>query len=268
MSGTGTDPRPFLSGILHGHEERILQVLPERVMSNLRTPSSENALVWNLLYPLARPTLSYKQFMELKPLWGTPALDAEEDELTPYFWGFDLAGHPHPEISHSVLKVDGQGLGTEIDVVLVGEQNLIGIEAKRIGGFGRCSRYHSGRCPEIHRSREGGPCRYWEVEASRFEAILEVGGRPSPDSIRPACERHYQLCRTLLVLIHTAESLNLKPSIWTLLPERGWRAARRQWLDFMGRVRDEEIWRRSRALSWESVRSLQWNVVRRSSGTK
>ena len=93
--------------ILAGADEPIFDVLSERVLDNLRRPRSENALVWNLVYPLARPTLSFSHLMGLKPLWGTPGLAVPEDDLQPYFWGYGIAGNRLEPLVEVLEEVDG-----------------------------------------------------------------------------------------------------------------------------------------------------------------
>jgi len=81
--------------------EPVFGVLPETVLDNLRRPASENALLWNLIYPLARPSLSLARLLGLPPMWGTPALEREEDALQPFFWGHALSGERLPESSRT-----------------------------------------------------------------------------------------------------------------------------------------------------------------------
>ncbi|MEE8121880.1 MAG: hypothetical protein V3T55_10145, partial [Anaerolineales bacterium] len=44
--------------VISGENERIFSVLPENVLTNFLKPTSENALLWNVIYLLAQPTVS------------------------------------------------------------------------------------------------------------------------------------------------------------------------------------------------------------------
>ena len=43
--------------VISGEDELIFSVLPESVLTNFLNPSSENALLWNVIYRLAQPTI-------------------------------------------------------------------------------------------------------------------------------------------------------------------------------------------------------------------
>jgi hypothetical protein len=243
---------------LQGASELIFDRLPESVLDNLRRPASENALLWNLIYPLARPALSLGRLLSLPPVWGTAAREANEDELRPYFWGYSLEGERLPHLDEASAAVDGKGNGTQVDLFLAGSHNLILVEAKHLAGFGRCTRYARGRCPEIHRDElaAGDTCRYWESGAGEFSAGLDFGARPQPDSPMPPCAAHYQLARTLTLGAWLAQRSSLRLHLWVILPRSRWRSTERIWIDFVGRVRDESIWRDCRVLAGEDVRDL------------
>ncbi len=239
-------------------DEPIFDVLPETVLSNFHTPRSENALVWNLIYPLAQPTISYKQLVQIRPLWGVVMQPDVDEELRPYFWGFDVRGKRLPGLDDALEWVDGEGPRTEVDLFLLGQTNLIVIEAKNLSALGRCSRYAAGRCPEIH-SDPGDPetaCRYWDLPQVAFSAELDFGERPCPGQDAPPCERHYQLARTLLVGRELSRRLDTKLSIWMMIPRTHWRALEKAWLDLTERVQDDVLWRRMRVLAWEDVERL------------
>ena len=253
--------------ILAGADEPIFDVLSERVLDNLRRPRSENALVWNLVYPLARPTLSFSQLMGLKPLWGTPGLAVPEDDLQPYFWGYGIAGNRLEPLVEVLGEVDGPGPQTEVDLFFVGRENLVLAEAKHMGSLGRCSRFARGRCPEAQTPSPGGKaCRYWEVPPpppgsagrgrARFDELLDFGPRPAPGETVPPCSLHYQMARTLLVGDRLADRLGLRLHVWLTTPRRRWNVLQGPWLDFVDRVKDEGLWRRLRVLAWEDVRAL------------
>lgn len=249
--------RPFPQRILAGANEPIFDVLPERVLDNLRRSTSENALVWNLVYPLARPTLSLSEWMRLKPLWGTPGLAVDEDDLQPYFWGYGIAGNRLGSLAEVLADQDGPGPKTEVDLFFVGRENLVLAEAKHMGALGRCSRLARGRCPEIQASAPGGEtCRYWDIPGVRFDRLLDFGPRPTPGDTRPPCGLHYQMARTLLVGDRLAARLGVHLHLWLITPQRHWKALQASWLDFVDRVRDEGTWRRLRVLAWEDVRAL------------
>lgn len=221
-------------------------------------PDSENALLWNLIYPLAQPTLQLVDLLCIRPLWGTAWTDPlPEDELQPFFWGYSIQGERMPNLDDVLNTVDSSGPQTEIDLLLLGKKNLIVVEAKNMSLLGRCSRYAKGRCPEIHEVDESGEstCRYWEVEAARFEPVLDFGGRPQPGDGSPACNRHYQLGRTLLVGWSLAQLVQRTFHLWLLLPRGNWPSLERTWLDFVERVRDDRLWRRMRVMAWEDIRS-------------
>lgn len=245
--------------ILVGSAEPIFHVLPAGVLANMGGRRSESALLWNLLYPLAQPTLSLSDLITIRPLWGT-ALPADEfrDQLVPYFWGYGIEGDRLEGLDTVLESIDGPGPQTEVDLFLRGSEHLVVIEAKNLAIPGRCSRFAGGRCPEIHRDESDNQraCRYWEIDGARFDGSLEFGDRPVPGVESPACDRHYQLGRTLLVGIGLARELGLALHMWLLAPAGSWPVLERSWLDFAGRVRDESIWRRLRVLAWEEIQSL------------
>jgi hypothetical protein len=244
--------------IIHGAMEPIFDALPETVLDNLRRPASENALLWNLVYPLARPGLSLSELTRVPPLWGTAVQEADDDELRPYFWGYALSGERLPHLDEAASIVDGKGISTEVDLFLVGARNLILVEAKHLAGFGRCGRFARGRCPEIHTEHivRTGPCRYWKGGPGCFAALLDFGERPLPGGDRPPCGTHYQLARTLTLGYWLAQRAGRRLHLWAILPRHRWRTIQPSWLDFVGRIRDEDLWRDCRALAWEDVRDL------------
>jgi hypothetical protein len=244
---------------MHGESEPIFSALPERVLGNLRYPGSENALVWNMVYPLASPELSLTSILALNPLWGTPTLQLPEDKLIPYFWGYSVDGQFLPELKNILDEIDGPGLQSEVDLFLVGENNLILAEAKHLSTMGRCSRFSNGRCPEVHpqRFQTASACRYWEHGEQNFSRQLLFGNRPAPGGKNIPCNRHYQLGRTLLVGRALAARLKLDLHVWLLIPRSRWRAIQKPWMDFCDRVKDEALWRRMRVISWEDVQSIR-----------
>jgi hypothetical protein len=242
-----------LPKIIVGHHEPIFDRLPANVSDNFRRPGSENALVWNLVYPFARPTISLRALLAVPPLWGSPGLRPADDPLTPYFWGYGVDGRPLAPLADALVAIDGKGPATEIDLILLGRENLVVVEAKHRSPLGRCSRYQHGACPQVHET-DGEPCRYWAHGNARFEDALDFR-QPEPDN-RPDCHRHYQLARTLLVGSRLADQLGLRLHMWLICPRRHWRSLERDWVDFAGRVCDSEQWRRMRALAWEDLRSL------------
>ncbi len=242
--------------ILTGSGEKIFEALPARVLENLRKPASENALLWNLIYPLARPRLALSDLLSLRPLWGTAITAA--DALEPYFWGLDLDGRPLEGLDESVRALGGREHTTEVDLFLVGAEHLVLVEAKHLSSLGRCGRYARGRCPEIHRADDASAeaCRYWEVPEARFDAALDFGARPGQGDERPPCSVHYQLGRTLLLASALGERLARVPHLWLITPASRWVRMQAAWIDFADRVRDPEMWRRLRVIAWESVRDL------------
>jgi hypothetical protein len=183
--GARRQPLDFLPRrILAGAEERIFEVLPPRVLENLRKPASENALLWNLIYPLARPHLQLSSLLALRPLWGG-SLSAD-DSLKPYFWGYSLEGEPLRGLFEAIAAL-GQEQKTEADLFLVGSRTLILVEVKNLSNLGRCGRYARGVCPEIHVEDvpQGATCRYWDVPEARFDRAVDFGPRPTAETERP-----------------------------------------------------------------------------------
>ena len=248
-------PKPH---ILHGVDEPIFDVLPLGVLSNLRHARSESALLWNAIYSLARPKLSLRSLLQLQPLWGTAGLEGEEDALLPYFWGYAVDGQRLKALDDCLQQIDGAGPRTEVDLFLVGEQNIILVEAKHFSTLGRCSRYAQNRCPEIHPSAalSESHCRYWDQEVSLFQRHLAFGAKPEPDDPQPPCFRHYQLARTLLVGVHLAGALDLNFHLWLMVARSRWGSLERDWVDFVDRVRDDALWRKMRVLAWQGLRTI------------
>lgn len=258
--------------VLAGHDEPIFAKLSPDLVANLRTPRSENALIWNLIYPRARPGLSFSRLSAIRPLHGTPLPAAAEDILVPYFWGWSIEGDRMQGLDEAGGSIDGGQ--TEADLLLLGRENLVLVEAKRFSGFGRCGRYLAERCPEIHKYVKGASaeeveaadhgaeqdtrglgveCRYWSEPMARFDNRLDFGPRPDPASSAPPCSRHYQLARLLLLGSTLAANLGRAFHLWGVVPQAEWKRLRPDWEDFVERLRDERDWRRARVLSWEDV---------------
>lgn len=248
-------PPPNLNKrILHGEQEPIFRALPQSVLDNLRSPSSETAVLWNLIYPWTRPSLSLHKLLAIQPIWGSQN-DLLEDDLAPYFWGHALSGSRLPILDDTLNAVEGKGPRTEVDLFLVGHQNLIAIEGKHLAALGRCSRYQKSRCPEIHGSPVETACRYWESPISRFSSLMDFGSRPDTETQNPPCHRHYQLARTLLVGMRLAEALDMTMHLWLLMPRKRWGSVERDWMDFANRVKDEGLWKRMRVIALEDFSS-------------
>ncbi len=241
-----------------GSNEPIFSVLPGTVLANFNTPRSENALLWNLLYPRSQPSLSLAALLALSSLWGTaPPGEVRDDQLHPFYWGHGLDGSRLQGLDDALKEVDGPGPKTEIDLILLGKKVLISVEAKHTSLFGRCSRYGAMRCPEIHVHDSSEPsCRYWEPGSGRFSDLLAFGRRPEAASLEAPCNVHYQLARTVMVGHHLAKRLNREFALWIFLPQARWRSIEKTWLDFADRVLDDHIWRSMRVISWEQVQSL------------
>lgn len=258
--------------VLAGHDEPIFAKLTPDLIANLRSPRSENALIWNLIYPKARPGLSFAHLSSIRPLHGTPLPAVAEDNLEPYFWGWSLEGERMRGLDEAARSVDGGQ--TEADLLLLGRENLILVEAKRFSGFGRCGRYLAERCPEIHkygvgltpedletdghaadaeRGRIEAECRYWSEPAARFDTFLDFGPRPDPASSAPPCSRHYQLARLLLLGSTLAARLGRTFHLWGVVPRKEWVRLRSDWEDFVDRLRDEAVWKRLRVIAWEDL---------------
>lgn len=241
--------------LLAGSSEPIFTVLPERVLANLRRQGSENALVWNMVYPRARPTLLLREWLAVPPLWGTAKLEAAEDVLTPFFWGYSVDGRRLEGLDECLDRLDGPGQQTEVDLFLLGASTLVLVEAKHLTAAGRCKRHASHRCPEVHPEGvgTGEPCRYWDVPGIRFSGALDFGPRPAPGGKTPPCARHYQMGRTLMLGLLLAERLSRVLNLWLMMPRQRWRGLQTTWLDFADRVRDPQLWRRLRVLAWEDI---------------
>jgi hypothetical protein len=246
------------SKILFGENEVIFSKLPNNVLANLRHPRSENALLWNLIYPLAQPGISLQSLLTITPLWGTVRIELGEDSIEPYFWGFSISGERLPGLDGVLEMIDGSGPKTEVDLFLLGRNYLILVEAKHLSGLGRCSRYANLRCPEIHGEDVDGmePCRYWEAGEQEFQRLLNLGDRPIAGDPSPPCNQHYQLARTLMVGNALAQEYQLEFSLWMLISKTKWRSIERNWIDFSERIREEALWRRMRVLAWEDLRQL------------
>jgi len=250
---------PLPRAILAGESEGAFDRLPETVIANLRRPHSENARLWNTFYPRPGVALRLTSLLDVKPLWGSGAGTITDESLEPHFWGFGASGEPLPGLEQALDEVDGPGPRTEIDLVLLGRSNLIVIEAKNLSTLGRCGRHQRRVCPEVHVSADHwlDHCRYWDVPAARFDRLLDLGPRPGPGAPAPACARHYQLARTLLVGDALARRHALRLHVWVLLPRERWSAHERTWLDFAERVRDPDLWRRLRVVGWEDLGSAR-----------
>jgi hypothetical protein len=131
--------RPRPERWLQGAGEPIFEALPASVLDNTRHPRSENALLWNTLYPRLWPTSRLSDLLKLPPLWGTPKLPFSDEDLRPYFWGYAVDGQHLPGLDAALDAVDGPGPSTEVDLFLVGRTQLILVEAKHTSGLGRCS---------------------------------------------------------------------------------------------------------------------------------
>ncbi|MFQ5941919.1 MAG: hypothetical protein ACE5JF_00010 [Anaerolineales bacterium] len=253
-----TQPRsivPRLDGILTGSEEPVFRVLPQGVIDDMKRSGSESALLWNCVYPRAQPTLALADLLSLTPLWGSN-IETVTDDLIPYYWGFDQTGLGLPQLDRVLEDIDGPGPRTEVDLFLLGQSELILVEAKHMAAPGRCSRYGSERCPEIHLDTSEAGCRYWVEEISRFSYLLDFGSRPEKDDPAPPCNRHYQLGRTVLVGSALARKLDRRLHLWLMLPKARWEAIEPYWIDFSERIVDDRLWRRLRVIAWEAIHSL------------
>lgn len=248
--------------LLGGTGEPIFSVLPERVLANLRRQGSENALVWNMVYPRARPALSLREWLAVPALWGTARLEAGEDELLPHFWGYSVDGRRLQGLGECLDRLDGPGPQTEVDLFLLGSANLVLVEAKHLTSAGRCRRYANRRCPEVHPETvgTGEACRYWDNPGAQFSTALDFGARPEPGGKVPPCSRHYQLARTLMLGRLLAEGLSRILHLWLIMPRQRWPILQTTWLDFAERVRDPQQWRRLRVLGWEDVAGLTRSI--------
>ena len=247
--------RPDLRGILAGSEEPVFRVLPNTVLDNLRRIESESSVLWNLIYPRAQPSLSLADLLGLKPLWGSK-LTLADDALEPYYWGYNSSGDRLHGLDQALDRIDGSGPQTEVDLFMLGNRELVLVEAKHMSGLGRCSRFMSGRCPEIQDVGRD-PCRYWHVETASFSESLRLGKSPTPHSDAPPCNRHYQLARTLLIGQVLAGLLQRRLHLWLLTPRVRWLNLERDWIDFTERVVDHDLWRRMRVIAWEQIQTLK-----------
>lgn len=246
---------PKLEGVLAGSDEPVFRVLPQRVLEDMKRTNSESALVWNLIYPRAQPTLGMAQLLSLPPLWGSK-LEAVADNLVPFYWGYNQTGDRLPGLDQVLNSIDGPGPQTEVDLFLLGDRELVLIEAKHMAGLGRCARYGSDRCPEVHPNTSEETCRYWETEGSLFSSSIDFGPRPDSEKSSPPCNRHYQLGRTVLVGNALARRQNRRLNLWLVIPRKRWGAIARDWIDFTDRLKDNQLWQRLRVLAWEDIAVL------------
>jgi len=254
-----TQPRasvPKLDGILAGSDEPVFRVLPQKVLRDMRRPNSESALLWNLIYPRAQPTLEMSRLLSMTPLWGSK-IESVSDPLAPYYWGFNQTGARLPELDRVLDTIDGPGTQTEVDLFLLGESELVLVEAKHMSGLGRCGRFSSERCPEIHLNVKESCCRYWTADKSLFSEIIDFGNRPESEDPAPPCNQHYQLGRTALVGTALAKELNRRLHLWLVLPRARWGALERDWVDFAERITDNRLWKRLRVVAWEDFLALR-----------
>lgn len=243
-----------LPRILHGEDEPIFDALPDSVLANLKMPASENAVLWNVLYPLSQPAIPLEKLLQVPYLWGT--VNPSEDSLVPYFWGIGIQGQRMQGLDEELAVMDGPGPKTEVDLFLLGKRNLILVEGKNRSGPGQCSRWLHERCPAFH-TPEDPACIYWS-ESPAFEDLFRFS-QPDPDDRveeMPSCARHYQLARTLLLAHRLGDRMGLKPSVWMFVPQRRWRSLSRGWRTFTDNVMDAALWRRMRVISWEALQSL------------
>lgn len=224
-------------------------------MDDMKRSDTESALVWNSIYPRAQPTLSLADLLRLRPLWGS-SVDPISDDLVPYYWGFNQNGARLPQLDEVLDTIDGPGPKTEVDLFLLGERELVLVEAKHMSGLGKCGRYGSERCPEIHLDPSAAGCQYWTSDESMFSSMVDFGLKPDRDDPPPPCNRHYQLGRTVLVGNALAAQLDRRLYLWLILPRSRWRANMRDWIDFSERVIDNQFWKRLRVLAWEDIISL------------
>lgn len=246
---------PKLDGILTGSDEPVFRVLPQGVMDDMKRSRSESALLWNAIYPRAQPTISLADLLGLRPLWGS-SVDPISDDLIPFYWGFNQIGTRLAQLDPVLDMIDGPGPKTEVDLFLLGERELVLVEVKHMSGLGRCGRYGSERCPEIHLDPSVAGCRYWTLDEPMFSNMVDFGLKPVPDDPPPPCNRHYQLGRTALVGNALAEQLKRRLHLWLILPRARWGAIERDWIDFSDRITDDQLWKRLRVLAWEDILSL------------
>ena len=236
-----------------GREEPIFTVLPEDLINNFLHVESENALLWNIIYPLTEQGIRMGTFWSFQPLAGSLLENLNRTQvLEPYFWGYDLQGERLPRLDEVLEAVDGPGPKTEVDLYLLGEEDLVLVEAKRAGLPGRCTRYGNHACPEI-KLMDTHPCTYWEGSEQTFSDVFLFGPRPEPGVVKPPCADHYQLARTVLVGLALAKRLEVQLHIWLVLPRKRWRSIQPIWADFTERIVDDELWRRMRVLAWEDI---------------
>jgi hypothetical protein len=221
----------------------------------MQTPGSESARVWNTFYPLAGRGIASQTWFGLPRLWGSAQLNPTPDVMTPYFWGYRIDGQLLPGLGAAAEAVAGREDRLEVDLILRGEHDLVAVEAKGNGAPGRCGRFESETCPEVHGG--GTPCRYWEEAPAAFTPLLDFGPRPTPhEADRPPCSVHYQLARTLVLVTRLAEAGGQVPHVCLLLPKRRWPVLRSTWIDFSERVRDDAQWTRLSVVAWEDAQRM------------
>ncbi len=178
----------------------VFEHLPKRTQKKLQSPRSEDKLTWDCFHGLLRldalgPKLatalgvSPKSFLNPRLiLWGFEIGDTTFSPWTP------LAG----VLSELECYNDGkrEGQKTEPDAIVVSKNAIAVIECKRTAAFGHCSRFGQMQCPEVHlEGRKRTYCQYWDRGLGSFVTFP----KPSPGTLRPVCDRHYQLLRNYMV---------------------------------------------------------------------
>ena len=222
----------------------------------MQLPDSESALLWNLIYQRAQPTLAAEELLSLPPLWGS-RVDPIFDDLLPYYWGFSQMGARMPRLDHVLDMVDGPGPKTEVDLFLLGESGACAYRGK---AHGRMWGGAVGTAQENVPRFTMNPRRLVADighRRNRCFPTCSISGSSPSEMIRHRCaNRHYQLGRTALVGSELAKELNRRLHLWLILPRSRWRYLRRDWIDFSDRIGNDSLWRRLRVLAWEDVISL------------
>jgi hypothetical protein len=245
--------------ILHGEDEPIFTALPQTILANLSRRTSESALVWNAFYPLLARSVTLEQLAGVPTLAGGSTSLVDPSPVEMFFWGHSAQGEVPDELARALEQVDGRPGQTEIDLLLRTPGHWVAIEAKRGAAPGRCGRYLRQACPEIHRSEAESTCRYWDPGPQAFPQRLAFGVRPVAGGPQPACARHYQLARTLMVVEHLGHLTGRNAHLWLTVPRARWMGMQLEWQDFADRVLDEGMWRRLRVIAWEDL--LGWGPL-------
>lgn len=235
---------------------------PKRTKKKLQSAHGEDVRTWNTIYGRWALRSRLADLGLVQSLDGAPPATIS-GAIAPYFWGFHPGGGRLGGLDETLAAMEnyrdgrGEGQKTEFDVLLVGREDLVCIEAKNEAEFGRCSRYDGKECPELHLTgRKRDYCQYWHADRpASIPDLLTFGDRPTaaPDAAEPLCARHYQLMRNLVVGQALADRLCLRLHAWAVIQAGSWNHCGGRWSEFKASVRNLELHARLRIVTWEAL---------------